>query len=126
MARVLVVEDVPDIRFLLVETLVDAGHEALEAADGVEGLASARQHHPDVILLDVMMPVMDGLKMLVELKADPSTLSIPVIMVSAKGQEQDVKKALRLGAFAFVVKPWVHNEVESQITRALAARQLSP
>ncbi|HLF04768.1 MAG TPA: response regulator [Dehalococcoidia bacterium] len=122
MAKVLVVEDVPDIRFLLVETLVDAGHEALESGDGVEGLASARQHRPDVILLDVMMPVMDGLQMLEALKADSSLASIPVIMVSAKGQEQDVKKALRLGATAFVVKPWAHNEVESQITRALAAR----
>lgn len=125
MPKVLVVEDIPDIRFLMVETLVDAGHQVLEAGDGAAGLVSACQHHPDVILLDVMMPVMDGFQMLKELKADPGTAAIPVIMVTAKGQEEDVARALCAGAAAFVVKPFAHNEVVAQVEKALAARQTS-
>jgi CheY-like chemotaxis protein len=123
MPKVLVVEDVTDIRFLLVETLADAGHQVLEAADGAQGLACARQHRPDVILLDVMMPVMDGFQMLAEVKADPDLAGIPVIMVTAKGQEEDVQKALKAGAAAFVVKPFAHNEVVSQVEKTLTARQ---
>jgi CheY-like chemotaxis protein len=123
MPKVLVVEDVADIRFLLAETLADAGHQVLEAGNGVAGLASARLHRPDLILLDMMMPVMDGLQMLQELKADTGMAGIPVIMVTAKGQEADSKKALQAGAFAFIVKPWAHQEVETQVSRALAARQ---
>ncbi len=125
MSKVLVVEDVADIRFLLVETLADAGHQVLEAEDGATGLASVRLHRPDVILLDIMMPVMDGFQMLEQLKADPSLSSIPVIMVTAKGQEEDAKKALQAGAVAFVVKPWTHQEVEMEVARALNARQPS-
>jgi CheY-like chemotaxis protein len=122
MPKILVVEDVPDIRFLLVETLVDAGYQIVEAGDGVAGLASARQHRPDVILLDVMMPVMDGFQMLEAAKADPTIAGIPIIMVTAKGQEQDQQKAIQAGAFSFLVKPWSHQEVETQIRRALAAQ----
>ncbi len=123
MPKVLVVEDVPDIRFLLAETLVDVGHQVFEAGDGAEGLASARLNHPDVILLDVMMPVMDGFQMLEALKADPSIAGIPVIMVTARGQERDTQKALLFGACAIVVKPWSHQQVEAEITRVLAARR---
>ncbi|MSQ06843.1 MAG: response regulator [Dehalococcoidia bacterium] len=122
---VLVAEDEADIRQLLVDTLADAGFEVIQASDGGAALEMATRERPDVVLLDVMMPVMNGFKMLAELKADPSIAGIPVIMVTAKGQDKDAQKALLSGACAVVIKPWSHQQVETEITRALAARRLA-
>jgi len=116
---ILVVEDDQDIRFLLSETVSDLGYDVLEAADGGSGFRRAIEEHPDVILLDVMMPVMDGFQVLAKLKDHAETHPMPVIMVSARGQEQDIMRAMRGGAWGFVIKPWNQDDLESKINNAV-------
>jgi flagellar protein FlaH len=122
MSKILVVEDVADIRALLVETLVDAGHEVLEAGDGAEGLTSARRHRPDAILLDVMMPVMDGFDALRELAKDPATKDIPVVMLTAVSAEDGEKLGMDLGAAHYLNKPLEHGVLEAAIRVVLRGR----
>lgn len=124
MTRILVVEDDTDIRDLLVDTIMDMGCDVMEAEDGGAGLRKALTEIPDIIMLDFMMPVMDGLHVLGNLKNDPRTKAIPVIMVSAKGQDADVVKALEAGATGYVTKPWRHGELESVIASAGAEIQV--
>ena len=95
----LVVEDNQDIRELLIDSLCDIGYDVMDAGDGGAGLQNALESPPDIILLDMMMPVLD------RLKANPTTQFIPVIIVSAKGQEQDITTALNSGALSYLVKP---------------------
>jgi len=116
---ILVVEDDQDIRILLSETVLDLGYDVLEAADGGSGFRRALEEHPDVILLDVMMPVMDGFEVLAKLKEHAEVHSMPVIMVSARGQEQDVMRAMRGGAWGYVIKPWNQDDLESKINNAV-------
>ncbi len=116
---ILVVEDDQDIRVLLSETVSDLGYDVLEAADGGTGFRKALEEHPDVILLDVMMPVMDGFQVLTKLKEQAQTHAMPVIMVSARGQEQDIMRAMRGGAWGFVIKPWNQDDLESKINNAV-------
>ena len=118
MTTILVVEDDTDIRNLLVDTIVDMGYPVIDAEDGGIGLEKALSESPDIILFDLMMPVMDGYEVLTELKKCPETKAIPVIMVSAKGQDEDVGRALRAGAWGYLVKPWQHGQLESVITGA--------
>ena len=118
MTKILVVEDDRDIRNLLVDTILDMGFEAMEAEDGGAGLQKAIAELPDIILLDLMMPVMDGLEVLAKLKDEPGAQKILVIMVSAKGQDEDLAKALRAGAWGYVVKPWEYGQLESVVTSA--------
>ena len=80
---VLVVEDEEDLRNLVADILIDAGHDVTEAKDGGEALEKARDVEPDIILLDVMMPVMDGFEVLTRLRQEPATRSTPVVMVTA-------------------------------------------
>ncbi len=119
MTRILVVEDDQDIRFLLSETVSDLGYDVLEAADGETGFRKAMEEHPDVILLDVMMPVMDGFQVLAKLKDHAETHPMPVIMVSARGQEQDIMRAMRGGAWGYIIKPWNQDDLESKINNAV-------
>ena len=119
MTTILVVEDDQDIRFLLSETVSDLGYDVLEAADGGTGFRRALEEHPDVILLDVMLPVMDGFQVLAKLKEHAETHHMPVIMVSARGQEQDIMRAIRGGAWGYVIKPWDPDDLESKINNAV-------
>lgn len=126
MAKVLVAEDELDIRELLVDILEDAGHEVVVAEDGATALRKARKHHPEIILLDVMMPVKDGLQVLEHLKSDPVTRSITVIMVTAKGQTQDEIQARFAGAWDYITKPFEADEVESKVMDAESLRRGRP
>ena len=123
MTKILVVEDDQDIRDLLVDSLMDLGYDVVEAADGGAGYQRALEEHPDIILLDVMMPVMDGFEVLEKLKNNPATNSAPVIMVSAKGQEMDINTAVDAGAWSYIVKPWDPEDLEAKITGAAAKAQ---
>jgi two-component system cell cycle response regulator len=105
-ARVLVVDDVPDNIKLLTYELADEGHEVLVAHDGPQALAQADAERPDVILLDIIMPGLDGIEVCRRLKSDPQLRSIPVVMVSARGQEHDVIAGLDAGAQDYVTKPF--------------------
>jgi DNA-binding response OmpR family regulator len=120
MTRTLVVEDDQDIRDLLVDTLNDSGYEVIEAEDGAAGWRRALHEQPDIILLDAMMPAMDGFQLLEKLKANLSTRSILVIMVSARSREQDVVEAMQAGAWGYIIKPWEADELELKVMSAAA------
>ncbi|MBK9363098.1 MAG: response regulator [Rubrivivax sp.] len=103
---VLTIEDQPDIRRLIRMTLEFKGFHVLEAGDGDAGLALARSAKPDLILLDVMMPGTDGLKVGKILAADPVLRQIPTVMLSALGQAQNVQAGMAPGVQAYLVKPF--------------------
>ncbi len=104
--RILVVEDERDIVELLRYNLAKNGYHVMAAAHGEEALRLARQSPPDLVLLDLMLPGMDGLDVCRALKGDPQTAAIPIIMVTAKGEEADIVTGLELGAHDYVCKPF--------------------
>jgi DNA-binding response OmpR family regulator len=103
---ILVVEDEAHIRRVLEYNLKLDSFEVYLAEDGAAGLKLARENNPDVILLDWLMPVMGGLQVLAELKADSSTEHIPVFMLTAKGMLNDVTQAVEMGADDYITKPF--------------------
>ncbi len=115
MARILVVDDTPDIRLLLVAVLQRAGHEVIEAADGTSVQSWVRDSKPDVIILDLMMPGMDGWETLALLKASPESRDIPVIISSALSEDADLEKARLMGAVDYVPKPWTPHDMLKRI-----------
>lgn len=121
MARIFVVDDSPDVRFALATILEDAGHDVLEAEDGDQVFDLAISETPNLVLLDVMMPRVNGLDALVTLKADTQTSPIPVIMVTAKSRPEDMAMARSLGAVEYITKPWTDGDVELRVDWALAA-----
>jgi len=111
MARVLVVEDEADLREVLDYNLTKEGHRVQLVATGAEGLRVAREHLPELILLDLMLPDVSGTTVCKTLKKEPSTRDIPVIMVTAKGEEIDRVVGFELGADDYVVKPFSVREL---------------
>jgi two-component system phosphate regulon response regulator PhoB len=125
MARILVVEDEADIRQVLLYNLGQAGHEAIPAERGADGLALARERRPDLVLLDLMLPDVSGLDVCRQLKSDSALRSIPVIMVTARSEEIDRVVGFELGADDYIVKPFSVRElilrVQAVLRRAPAA-----
>ena len=105
-SRVLVVDDEPQVVWMLQFSLEAEGYQTLSARDGRAALDEVREHHPNVVLLDIMMPVMDGWAFLEELQALPAEERPRVIVVSARSSLRDRAKAAELGADAFVAKPF--------------------
>jgi DNA-binding response OmpR family regulator len=105
MAKILVAEDDRDVRELYIFTLRFAGHEVLGVSDGEEAINQAKQNLPDLILLDVRMPKMNGYEVCKALKADQFTSAIPVIFLSVRGQESDMQAGLNAGAVDYMLKP---------------------
>ncbi len=118
-AVILVVEDDPDIRELLAYTLGKEGYEILQAPSGEAGLKTVHEKKPDLVLLDVMLPGIDGLEVLRKIKADQSCRSTPVILASAKGEESDVVAGLELGADDYVTKPFSPRVLVARVRTAL-------
>lgn len=116
--RVLIVDDIADILVLLVAVLQRAGFDVIEAADGTTVESWVRDCKPDVIVLDLMMPGMDGWDTLEQLKADPSSKDIPVIISSAMSEEEDFEKARTMGAVDYVPKPWDADDLVARIRKA--------
>ena len=106
MARILVIEDEAPIRGNLLRFVRLEGHEAVEAADGLSGLESARSQRPDLIFCDVMMPQMNGLELLTALLQEPTLKTVPVVFLSASAEPEKLEEALRLGASAYLTKPF--------------------
>ncbi len=118
-AMILIVEDDPDIRELVAYTLGKEGYETLQAASGEEGLKALAERKPDLVLLDVMLPGMDGLELLRRVKAAKETREVPVLMVSARGEEVDVVSGLELGADDYVTKPFSPRVLVARVRTAL-------
>jgi DNA-binding response OmpR family regulator len=121
-SRILVVEDDPKVQTLCERALRSKGFDATVAGDGLEGLALARTWNPDCIVLDVMLPKMDGYKVCRMLKSDPRTKGIPIILHTARVDEKDKSLATQAGADAFVVKDGnimrLLSEVENLLVRS--------
>jgi len=121
-AKILIADDDRLIASMLSYRLTNGGHRVVQAHNGEEALNMAAAEPPDVILLDIMMPVMDGLHVLQRLKGDPVLQRVPVIMVTALGHEKDVVGCLKVGAADFVVKPFNLNELVARIEAVLRNR----
>ena len=106
MAKIVIAEDEQDIRELLAFTLRYAGHDVLTGCDGLEAVALTRIEIPDLVLLDVRMPKMNGYDACTEIKQDPEIGHIPVVFLSAKGQESEIEQGLAAGAVAYLLKPF--------------------
>ena len=125
MAKILVIDDDKDTMRILEAKLTDAGYQVMQAGDGREGLEKARQVRPDLILLDVMMPEMDGLTLLQHLKFDSLTDRIPVVIMTAKGEKmQDLFKME--GASAYLTKPFVFPELIAELKKCLEKKEPQP
>jgi len=116
---ILVIEDEADILEVLQYNLAREGYRVLSSRDGEEGLERARRDSPDLVLLDLMLPGLDGLEVCRRLQADPVTSAIPVIMVTAKGEETDVVLGLQLGADDYVAKPFSPRELTARVKAVL-------
>lgn len=113
--RILVVEDEPDIREVIEFNLKCEGYRVSGASDGEQGLECARREFPDAILLDRMLPGLDGLEVCRRLKADPDLRSIPIIMVTAKAEVDDVVEGLEAGADDYLSKPFSPKELLARV-----------
>lgn len=123
MAKVLVVDDIPDNVTLLLFNLEDDGHEVITANDGQTCIEQARQHQPDIILLDMMMPIMDGPTALALLKSDPELKHIPVIMVSANDADDDMVETFEVGAHDYVTKPFMYPVLAARMRSAIRLKE---
>ena len=116
---IVVADDDPPIRRLLVFTLQRRGYQVLEAGDGETALALIRQSLPALAVLDMMMPGLSGLEVTQALAQDPATAGIPVMIVSAKGQESEVEAGLTGGACSYIVKPFAPRDVAARVAGIL-------
>jgi DNA-binding response OmpR family regulator len=119
MAKILLAEDEKQIADMISFKLGNGGHQIVRAEDGEQTVALAGSELPDLILLDAMMPGLSGFEVLRRLKSDSSLRSIPVIMVTAKGNERDVLSGLRGGAIDYIVKPFSLKELSARVELAL-------
>jgi two-component system, OmpR family, phosphate regulon response regulator PhoB len=123
MSRVLVIEDEKDLQRVLEYNLRQAGHEVLAATRGQDGLRLARESHPDLILLDLMLPGLPGKDICRLLKGAPETKDIPIVMVTARGEEVDRVLGFELGADDYVVKPFSVRELLLRVQAILRRRE---
>jgi len=115
MPKILVAEDERDIRDLIGFTLRFAGFEVLLAGNGIEAIEKAPLEQPDLIILDVRMPKMTGYEACRQLKENPATSAIPIVFLSAKGQEDEIQQGLASGALEYIVKPFAPDELADQV-----------
>jgi DNA-binding response OmpR family regulator len=116
---ILVIDDEPELVKLLDYNLSKAGYLVLSAKDGEAGLAAARRHAPDAIILDIMMPGLDGWEVCKRLRQDPATASLPLLMLTAKGEEGDRVLGLELGADDYLTKPFGVRELVARVKALL-------
>jgi len=122
MARILIVEDNPANLKLAVTILRHAGHETLAAANGDEGVAAARRELPDLILMDVQMPGMNGLEATRLLKLDAATAAIPVLGLTAFAMKGDAERIIKAGCDAYLAKPYSHTQLTEVVTNLLGGK----
>lgn len=124
--KVLVAEDEPDIRGLIAFSLEYAGFVVIQASDGEEAIQKAEGERPDLILLDVRMPKMNGYEACKVLKAQESTRHIPIVFLSARGQEAEIKHGLDLGAEEYILKPFAPDQLYLRVETILRRQSRLP
>lgn len=122
--RVLVVDDDPAIRQMLEMTLSFEGFEVDCVGDGAEALEHIRRRRPDVILLDLMMPVMDGIQVATALRSFEETAHIPIIVLTARANETDVWNGWQSGVDSYITKPFAMDPLLAELSRVLAAPEV--
>lgn len=125
MPKILVADDERDIRELIGFTLRFAGFEVVLVADGIEAIEQAPLEQPDLILLDVRMPKVTGYDVCRHLKEDPATSAIPIVFLSAKGQEGEIQEGLDSGAVEYIVKPFTPDDLTEQVREVLQRVEIS-
>jgi two-component system alkaline phosphatase synthesis response regulator PhoP len=124
MAKILIAEDERDIRELIVFSLMHVGgYEVVEVSNGLEAVEQAIKEMPDLIIMDVRMPKMTGYEACKELKNRAETAGIPIIFLSAKGQETEIKQGLSLGAEEYILKPFAPDELFRRVASVLGRHQ---
>lgn len=126
MARILIVDDSPSQLMGIRRIVESLGHEALTAEDGAAGVEAAKRELPDLILMDVVMPNLNGFQATRSITRDPATKHIPVILVTTKDQETDKVWGMRQGARAYITKPFSDAELSETISTAIATEPLPP
>lgn len=117
--KIVLAEDEPQIARFTIFKLEKEGYEVIWEKDGGAAFESIKANNPDLVLLDIMMPVMDGYQVLKKMKEDENLKNIPVIMLSAKGQERDIIKGFDLGSEDYIVKPFRPAELVARIKKIL-------
>ena len=119
--KILVVEDTEDNRQILRDLLGMAGYDMVEANDGAEGVAKATEHKPDLILMDIQMPVMDGYEATRRIKANPDLKSIPIVAVTSYALSGDEEKTRAAGCDAYIAKPYSPRQMLAKVREILGA-----
>jgi DNA-binding response OmpR family regulator len=119
MKKILVIDDLPENVFILQDRLTQDGYEVITSYDGNDGIQKAKDHLPDLILLDVMMPEIDGFEVCRILVNDEKTKHIPIILVTAKAGAEDTREGLEAGAFDYIKKPFNRVELMARVKSAL-------
>ena len=119
--RILYIEDSPSNRLLVTRILLVEGYEVLEATDGVEGIEMAKSEHPDLILMDMNLPEVDGYELTEKIKADPDLSDIPVVAMTANVMQGDREKALQAGCVGYIPKPIDVDSLPEQVADFLKA-----
>lgn len=120
MTKIVIAEDEPDIRDLITFTLRFAGFEVIAGANGEEGYELTKREKPDLVMMDVRMPKMTGYEACRKIKADPEIAHIPVIFLSAKGQDSEIQTGLDAGAEEYLLKPFAPGDLTERIRTVLA------
>jgi CheY-like chemotaxis protein len=119
MSKILVAEDERDIRDLVAFTLRFAGHEVVVATNGEEAIQTALQSNPDLILMDVRMPRMTGYEACKVMKSNPDLKDIPVVFLTARGQESEIQQGLEAGAEEYLLKPFAPDQLTTRVKAIL-------
>ena len=121
--KILVIEDDPATSRLVDYSLRHEGYTVLSASNGLEGIRKAHNEAPDLVILDVMLPGMDGFEICARLRAEPATAWLPILMFSAKAQEIDKDIGLKVGADDYLPKPAAPAEIVSRVAKLLAKKK---
>jgi signal transduction histidine kinase len=121
--KILVIDDEDDYRTMIRVTLKMIGYDVIEASNGLDGLAAARMHHPDLVLCDVKMPEMDGYTLLGRLKEDPACAAIPFVFLTGNAAKSDRRQGMQLGADDYLTKPFTSDELITAIKTRLARKK---
>lgn len=120
--KILVVEDDPSALRLVGYTLEQEGYQVITASDGLEGVRKARDEHPDLIILDIMLPGLDGYEVCQQLRKEPETAKLPILILSAKAREIDKDTGLKIGADDYLTKPADPSTIVAKVKALLASR----